>query len=81
MRVVALQTERLRRLCVRFDCGQVFLFMALETKLARRLDQQTGLAEPLAIVAGEIGPAEMIEPAPPVRAAAVALGRGVMKQG
>jgi hypothetical protein len=40
-----------------------------------RIDQQTGLAETLTFVASRIVPADMVEPAPPVRAAAVTFCR------
>src|SRR5579871_1771820 len=44
------------------------------------IDQQTGFAETLALTAGRITAADMIEPALPVRAAAVAFRGRIVKQ-
>src|SRR6266446_5698491 len=46
----------------------------------RRIDQQTGIAETLTFVARRVLPADMVEPAAPIRAAAVTLCRRIVKQ-
>src|SRR6266478_5282646 len=45
-----------------------------------RIDQQTGITETLPFVARRVVPADMVEPASPVRAAAVTFCRAIVKQ-
>ena len=45
-----------------------------------RIDQQTGIAETLTFVAGRVVQADMLEPAPPIRTAAVAFCGRIVKQ-
>ena len=41
----------------------------------RGIDQQPGIAETLTIIASRFAPADMVEPAPPIGATAIALCR------